>query len=190
MDYRKGEEVYAEAETLVELPDLSELPSPVAEESIPAPETEKPDAPDAPEKPGPVRLQHHRLRAPDEQRLYVCAFEELLEAELLGCPSLRVHHRRQRQSQVGDLRRLRGLHRRDRLPAGLFQKNFSKRAFIDYCLEQSVIDTGITPTVYDRVLTLSACTGNGHTTRWVVQAVLKGVVTPDAAQEALAEPEQ
>ena len=30
-DYQKGEETYAEAETLVELPDLSELPVPVVE---------------------------------------------------------------------------------------------------------------------------------------------------------------
>ena len=51
-----------------------------------------------------------------------------------------------------------------------------------------MIDTGITPTVYDRVLTLSTCTGNGHATRWVVQAVLKGVAPPDTAQEVPAEP--
>lgn len=189
MDCREGEETYAEAETLVDLPDFSDLPPPVTEEAAPAPETEKPDAPDAPEKPGPVRLQHHRLRAPDEQRLYVCAFEELLEAELLGCPFLRVHHRQQRQSQVGDLRRLRGLHRRDTYHLG-FPKDSSNQAFIDYCLEQSVIDSGITLTVYDRVLTLSTCTGNGHATRWVDQAVLKCVAPSDAAQKAPAEPEQ
>ena len=69
-----------------------------------------------------------------------------------------------------------------------FSDDASKQAFIDYCLEQSVIDTGITPTVYDRVLTLSTCTGNGHATRWVVQAVLKGVAPPDTAQEVPAEP--
>lgn len=40
-------------------------------------------------------------------------------------------------------------------------------------MAQSVIDTGIVPTVHDRILTLSTCTGNGHATRWVVQAVLR-----------------
>ncbi|NBJ91820.1 class B sortase [Parablautia muri] len=44
--------------------------------------------------------------------------------------------------------------------------------FIDFCLENSVIDTGIIPTVEDKILTLSTCTGNGHATRWVVQGVL------------------
>ena len=71
-----------------------------------------------------------------------------------------------------------------------FSGDASKQAFIDYCLAQSVIDTGITPTVYDRVLTLSTCTGNGHATRWVDQAVLKCVAPSDAAQKAPAEPEQ
>ena len=66
-----------------------------------------------------------------------------------------------------------------------FSGDQSKQAFIDYCLEQSVIDTGIIPTVYDRILTLSTCTGNGHATRWVVQAVLKGVAPSDSAQEAV-----
>lgn len=44
--------------------------------------------------------------------------------------------------------------------------------FIDFCLENSVFDAGITPTVEDKILTLSTCTGNGHATRWVVQGVL------------------
>ena len=48
-------------------------------------------------------------------------------------------------------------------------------------MEQSVIDTGVTPQVWDRIITLSTCTGRGHETRWVVQARLPG--------EAPAEPE-
>jgi sortase B len=74
-----------------------------------------------------------------------------------------------------------------------FSGDEAKQAFLDYCLEQSVISTGITPTVHDRVVTLSTCTGNGHATRWVVQGRLKGVApsdtagqeetAPDAAQE-------
>ena len=44
--------------------------------------------------------------------------------------------------------------------------------FIDFCLEHSELDTGIVPTVEDRFITLSTCTGQGHDTRWTVQAVL------------------
>ena len=63
-----------------------------------------------------------------------------------------------------------------------FATDRDKQAFIDYCLEKSVIDTGLTPAMYDRILTLSTCTGNGHATRWVVQAFQRG--------QAPAEPEQ
>ena len=47
-----------------------------------------------------------------------------------------------------------------------------KAAFLESCLERSVINTGITPTGKDRILTLSTCTGTGYDTRWVVQARL------------------
>ena len=63
----------------------------------------------------------------------------------------------------------------------------AKQAFIDFSLEQSVIDTGVVPTVYDRILTLSTCTGNGHETRWVVQAVLRGEAPSDTALEQMPE---
>ena len=62
-----------------------------------------------------------------------------------------------------------------------FSGDASKQAFLDYCMGQSVIDTGITPTIHDKILTLSTCTGNGHATRWVVQARLKGVAPSDSA---------
>ncbi|MEI3304556.1 MAG: class B sortase, partial [Dysosmobacter sp.] len=68
-----------------------------------------------------------------------------------------------------------------------FSGDASKQAFLDYCLGQSVIDTGITPTVHDKILTLSTCTGNGHATRWVVQARLKGVA-PSDRQRKLQDP--
>lgn len=58
-----------------------------------------------------------------------------------------------------------------------------KQAFLDDCTARSVIQTGVTPTVYDKVLTLSTCTGSGHATRWVVQARLQGVAPPDSAEE-------
>ena len=54
-----------------------------------------------------------------------------------------------------------------------------KQALIDFALEQSVIDTGIVPTVNDRVLTLSTCTGRGYESRWVVQCVRLGNGAPD-----------
>lgn len=49
-----------------------------------------------------------------------------------------------------------------------------KKKVLDFALEKSVIDCGIKPTVLDDIITLSTCTGNGHSTRWVVQAVLSG----------------
>lgn len=51
------------------------------------------------------------------------------------------------------------------------QETEHKQMFIDFCLEQSVIDTGVIPTVADKIVTLSTCTGEGHDTRWVVQGV-------------------
>lgn len=50
----------------------------------------------------------------------------------------------------------------------------AKQEFIDFCRSQSVIDTGLVPTVNDQILTLSTCTGQGHATRWVVQAYKPG----------------
>ena len=47
-----------------------------------------------------------------------------------------------------------------------------KAAYINYCLYQSDVETGVVPEVNDRVLTLSTCTGHGHHSRCVVQAVL------------------
>ena len=90
----------------------------------------------------------------------------------------------------------------------------SRQSFLDSCLALSALNTGVTPHTYDKVLTLSTCTGNGHATRWVVQAVCPGqapetpeipqeeptpqpdasqpeesVQTPDVSQESPAEPE-
>lgn len=64
-----------------------------------------------------------------------------------------------------------------------FSSDQSKQAFLDFCTAQSVIDTGVVPTIYDRILTLSTCTGNGHATRWVVQGVLKGEAPADPPEE-------
>ena len=68
-----------------------------------------------------------------------------------------------------------------------FADDNDRQAFLDACCALSVIDTGVTPQVYDRIITLSTCTGRGHATRWVVQARLPGTPpeTPeDPAPEA------
>ena len=49
-----------------------------------------------------------------------------------------------------------------------------EEALIQYCLEHTVLDTGITPSPEERLLTMSTCTGNGYEKRWVVQGVLRG----------------
>ena len=43
---------------------------------------------------------------------------------------------------------------------------------ISWCVENSVIDTGIVPAPEDRIVTLSTCTGSGYSRRWIVQGVL------------------
>jgi len=48
----------------------------------------------------------------------------------------------------------------------------SRNAFLSNVIEASAIETGIQPEHTDRVLTLSTCSGKGHTTRWVVHARL------------------
>ena len=53
-----------------------------------------------------------------------------------------------------------------------FHTTEDKVDFLAFCMEQSVIETGIVPEADDRIITLSTCTGQGYDTRWVVQAVL------------------
>ncbi|WP_297871794.1 class B sortase [uncultured Oscillibacter sp.] len=70
-----------------------------------------------------------------------------------------------------------------------FPGDQSKQEFIDFCLSQSVIDTGLVPTVNDQILTLSTCTGQGHATRWVVQAYQAGPPPEEPEPEPTPEPE-
>ena len=49
----------------------------------------------------------------------------------------------------------------------------TRENFIAHALESSDIDTGITPALTDRIITLSTCTGMGYESRRVVQAYLK-----------------
>lgn len=63
-----------------------------------------------------------------------------------------------------------------------------KQAFLDAAVAASLYDTGVTPTVNDYVLTLSTCTGNGHSKRLIVHAVRRGYAASDeAAKDALEE---
>lgn len=50
----------------------------------------------------------------------------------------------------------------------------SRKSFISSGVGQSVIVSDVSPGPGDRFVTLSTCTGNGHSTRWVVQAVRMG----------------
>ena len=51
-----------------------------------------------------------------------------------------------------------------------FADEEDKESFLQDCMGNSVISTGVIPTPEDRILTLSTCTGHGYDTRWVVQA--------------------
>ena len=57
-----------------------------------------------------------------------------------------------------------------------FSEDESRQPFLNDCMSWSVIDSGVIPTVNDRILTLSTCTGRGYESRWVVQARLEGLV--------------
>lgn len=49
-----------------------------------------------------------------------------------------------------------------------------QQELIDFVMEHSVGDTGVTLDTDSHLLTLSTCTGRGYATRWVVQAVWNG----------------
>lgn len=49
----------------------------------------------------------------------------------------------------------------------------SEGRFLDWILSKSEIQPDVRPESTDRILTLSTCSGRGHTTRWVVHARLK-----------------
>ena len=53
-----------------------------------------------------------------------------------------------------------------------FADDTARQAFLDACLALSSGDTDLVPTPEDQILTLSTCTGWGHASRWVIQAVL------------------
>ena len=252
MEYKEGEEIYAEAAELVQLPDLSDLPDPVLEETE---ETEETDAPvyvdpyaDALRNmdfaalrevnsdvlgwiliPNTV-ISYPLVQGDDNQYYLKHTWKKWTSAvgaiflEYQNSPdfsdfnTIIYGHRMNNGSMVASLKNYKkqsywaahpyvyitddnGSHKYEIFAAyevstagTTYQIGFSgdasKQAFLDYCLGQSVIDTGITPTVHDKILTLSTCTGNGHATRWVVQARLKGVAPSDSAAEAAGSQEE
>ena len=251
LQYREGEAEYAEAEALVELPDLSDLePTPVPEtQPEPEPEEEKPvyvdpyaDALAAMDFAAlrevnsdvlgwilvPGTAISYPLLQGDDNSYYLNhtwkKWTNVVGSIFLECqnsPDLTdfntiiYGHRMNNGSMFASLKYYKkqsywaqhptvyitddnGVHcyqifaayeistAGDTYRLG-FSSDQDKQAYIDYCLSKSVIDTGLTPTVYDRILTLSTCTGNGHATRWVVQALLRGEVPPAAETT---EPEQ
>ena len=240
-DYQAGEENYAEAEELVDLPDLSDLPTPGVEEPVPAEDGSE----ETEEKPVYVdpyadalrnmdftalrevnsdvlgwivipgtAVSYPLLQGDDNQYYLKHTWKKWTSAvgaiflecrnsgDLSDFNTVVYGHRMNNGSMFASLKYYKkqsywsahpcvyisdnnGSHKYEIFAAyevstegNTYQIGFSgdasKQAFIDYCLDKSVIQTGITPTVYDRILTLSTCTGNGHATRWVVQAVLKG----------------
>jgi len=245
-EYKEGEEAYAEAEALVQLPDLTDLPAPVVETESSENGIEQavyvdPYA-DALRNmdftalrevnsdvlgwitiPSTV-ISYPLLQGTDNQYYLKHTWKKwssAVGAIFLDCQNSRdmsdfntvvYGHRMNNGSMFASLKYYKkqsywsahpyvyitndyGSHRYEIFAAyevstagKTYQIGFSgdetKQAFLDYCMEQSVIDTGITPTVYDKILTLSTCTGNGHSTRWVVQAMLKGEVPSDTAEEA------
>ena len=57
----------------------------------------------------------------------------------------------------------------------IFKDDLEKQTAIDSYLERSVWESPVQPTVTDRVLTLSTCTGTGrYETRWVIQGMFSG----------------
>ena len=253
--YKLGEEVYAEAETLVELPDFSQLPAP--EPSIPeeTPEESEP----AEEQPVYIDPYADALRNMDFTALREVNSDVLGWIVIPGTPisypllqgtdnNYYLKHTWKKASSVvgsiyleyqnsGDLSDFNTVVYGHRMNNGSmfaslkyfkdqsywkqhpyvyitddrgtrtyeifsayeapvdgdtyylsFPEGEDRQAFIDYCLEQSAINTGIVPQTYDHILTLSTCTGRGYATRWVVQAVLRGEApAEEPAEEAPAE---
>lgn len=57
------------------------------------------------------------------------------------------------------------------------EESRKEEEFLQYCLDNSVIDTGVAPEAQGRILTLSTCAGSDRSNRWVVHAVLQAVWT-------------
>ncbi len=49
----------------------------------------------------------------------------------------------------------------------------NQEMFIEFCMKNTTINTGVIPEVGERILTLSTCTASNTNRRWVVQGVLR-----------------
>ena len=52
------------------------------------------------------------------------------------------------------------------------ESDYKKEELIRYSVDYSDVDSDIVPTIEDRLLTLSTCSGQGYSNRWIVQCVL------------------
>lgn len=256
MEYRQGDEIYAEAETLAGLPDLSGLPVPslpsgTDDSSVASSSLEEPAGEQAPVYVDPYAnalrnmdfaalqdvnrdvlgwilipgthvsyplvqgadnsyyLNHTWLKSLNS--VGAIFLESTNSRDLSDFNTIIYGHRMNNRSMFGTLHEYKelgywaahpyiyltdqnGSNRYEifaayevRVEEDTYRLNFpsnqAKQNFIDFCLSQSLIDTCVVPSVNDRVLTLSTCTGNGHTTRWVVQAVLEGATPSDSTQQ-------
>ena len=253
--YKEGDEIYSEAEELVNLPDFSDLPALTLPDSSAAPSGSTSQEEQAEEVPVYVDPYADALRNMDFSALQEVNSDVLgwilipgtnisypvvqgsdnsyylnhtwkktrnsVGAIFVECQNSRdlsdfntiiYGHRMNNRSMFGTLSQYKnksywsqhpyiyitddnGTHRYEIFAAyevsvegATYQLGFSgdasRQSFIDFCLGQSVIDTGVVPNVYDRVVTLSTCTGNGHATRWVVQGVLRGEAPPDEPEDS------
>lgn len=57
------------------------------------------------------------------------------------------------------------------------EESHLEEEFLQYCIDNSVIDTGVVPKAGGQILTLSTCAGADRVNRWVVHAVLQTVWT-------------
>lgn len=122
------------------------------------------------------------------------------DADFTDFSSLLYGHRMRNGSMFGSLKHYRdqsyyeqapavlltdaeGTHRYDifaayqaKVDAALYLPGADNRAqaeeVLRFAAEHNVLETGISPTPEDQILTLVTCTGTGYSARWIVQAVL------------------
>lgn len=64
----------------------------------------------------------------------------------------------------------------DSLTYGMdMQQEKTRQDFLDYVMQESVIETPVVPSTTDQILTLSTCSGHGYAKRWVIHARLQMV---------------
>lgn len=64
------------------------------------------------------------------------------------------------------------------------EESHMEEEFLQYCIDNSVVGTGVVPEAQERFLTLSTCAGNDRANRWVVHAVLRDAWGPGIRAES------